>query len=140
MSKKTNTHWRSRRVAQLPGSEFKKIEFGYASAQAEARKNPKLLINGFLDVDGFTEKVHRGHEWLILGYKGSGKSAIAERLRLLHESDAQAFVNLVNLEDFEYARLSHLAGNKEALETALPTAWSWVIYSFLLNSFFQDNA
>lgn len=115
------------------------IDFGYASAQAEATKNPTLLTEGYLDAFGIGDKVAAGHEWLVLGYKGSGKSAVAERFNLQHQADAMTFVNLLNLEDFEFARFLKLAPGCEPLETELPTAWSWLLYVFILKSLFRDN-
>ena len=120
-------------------SRFRRIDFGYASAQAEARENPNLLLKDFLDTHQFSDRIARGREWLVLGYKGSGKSAIAERLRLMHESDSNTFIELSSIEDFEYARFADMAKGDEATETRLPTAWSWLIYAFLLNSFFKDH-
>ncbi|WP_293389999.1 hypothetical protein, partial [Nevskia sp.] len=119
--------------------EFKKIDFGYASAQAEARENPDLLIKGYLDLHNISDRVVNGREWLILGHKGSGKSAIAERLRLIYEDDPLHFVNVVNIEDFEYVKFSKIVRSSEAIETELPTAWSWLLYAYLLNSFFRDQ-
>lgn len=120
-------------------TEFQRIDFGYASAQAEARENPALLTDGYLDLHNLSERVASGREWLILGYKGSGKSAIAERLRLIYENEPLMFVDVVNIEDFEYVKFSNIVRSSEALETELPTAWSWILYAYLLNSFFRDQ-
>lgn len=120
--------------------DFRNIDFGYASAQTEARENPSLLTEGYLDVHDLSERLAKGREWLVLGYKGSGKSAIAERLRLIHEDDPLMFVDIVNIEDFEYVKFSNIVRNNEALETNLPTAWSWILYSYLLKSFFNDQS
>ena len=62
----------------LTVTEFTSIVFGYADAQEEATEKPSLLRDAFLDLDEIPERVFRGKEWLVLGYKGSGKSAIAE--------------------------------------------------------------
>lgn len=119
--------------------QFKKIDFGHSSAQAEARENPELLTKGFLDGHNIANKISNGRQWLILGYKGSGKSAIAEHLRLINEEDPLSFINIVNVEDFEYIRFTEMAKSSEALQTALPITWAWIIYSYMLNSFFKDN-
>jgi len=124
----------------MKNNEFQKIQFGYANAHAEAQENPNLLLNGFYDFFDVGHKIEKGAEWLILGYKGSGKSAVAERFRLIFKSNSQKFVRLVYIQDFQYMKFLNIVKEKEAVETILPTAWSWIIYTFLLNSFFEDNS
>lgn len=65
--------------------DFRRIDFGYAEAKFELEKSPRLLRQGYLDLGGAEMKVLDSHEFLVLGYKGSGKSAIGARLRLLSQ-------------------------------------------------------
>ncbi|WNE97522.1 hypothetical protein PS467_20415 [Streptomyces luomodiensis] len=64
-------------------SSFKQFDFGYADSASEFSISPKLLRDGYYDLDGIEGKVVDSHEFLLLGYKGSGKSAIGARLQVL---------------------------------------------------------
>uniref|UniRef100_A0AAU2A9N1 Uncharacterized protein n=1 Tax=Streptomyces sp. NBC_00093 TaxID=2975649 RepID=A0AAU2A9N1_9ACTN len=66
-------------------SSFKQFDFGYADSTSELSIAPRLLRDGYYDLGGIEEKVIKSHEFLILGYKGSGKSAIGARLKVLAE-------------------------------------------------------
>ncbi len=69
---------------------------------------PTLLRDGYYDLGGTVDRVLNSHEFLLLGYKGSGKSAVGARLRLLAEgapaqlSAPQAiFVDKLPLREFK---------------------------------------
>jgi hypothetical protein len=64
-------------------SSFKQFDFGYADSASEFSIAPKLLRDGYYDLDEIESKVVDSHEFLLLGYKGSGKSAIGARLQVL---------------------------------------------------------
>ncbi|MER5537410.1 P-loop ATPase, Sll1717 family [Streptomyces mirabilis] len=66
-------------------SGFKQFDFGYADSGSEFSISPRLLRDGYYDLDGIEGKVVDSHEFLLLGYKGSGKSAIGARLQVLAE-------------------------------------------------------
>ena len=75
----------ARRLSVITGDTlipFKDIQFGYASAEDESSKCPILLVKGFIDNEGFADELCFGSRFLVLGDKGSGKSALAEHLRL----------------------------------------------------------
>lgn len=91
---------------------FEKLRFGWASAEEEGASEPDLLLDGFLDVDGIIEEARNGHKFLFMGYKGSGKSAISEHMRLTAQSNPQQFVTTAFLADFPYSDFSRLAKPK----------------------------
>lgn len=117
---------------------FQDINFGYASAQQEGTRSPTLLIDGYLDLHDICKTAIDGSEFLILGYKGSGKSAVAERLRLLHQNDSQVFITNVDLEDFPYTTFSQIVPGKDAPQSRYPTAWSWILLIHLIASLDRD--
>ena len=71
--------------------DFRRFNFGYSDAGSEFRLAPKLLQDGYYDLGGIEDKVINSHEFLLLGYKGSGKSAIGARLRLLAKNSPALF-------------------------------------------------
>lgn len=119
--------------------DFFKINFGYASAQQEGSRSPDLLIAGYLDLHDICQTAISGSEFLILGYKGSGKSAVSERLRLLNQNDSQTFITTIDLEDFPYTTFSQIVPGKDAPQSKYPAAWSWILLIYLLASLERDQ-
>src|SRR5882672_1368953 len=117
---------------------FHQLKFGWASAEQEGASDPNLLLDGFLDLGGVAEEATRGHKFLFLGYKGSGKSAISEHIRLKAASDPQLFVTTTFLADFPYSDFSRLVRGDDP-ETKYPTAWSWLLLVKLFDSFNRDQ-
>ena len=122
----------------MTNPDIRKISFGYASAEKESTRAPDLLVRGYFDLHEVCADALDGDHFLVLGYKGSGKSAIGERLRLLHVNDSQKFIQVLNLEDFPYATFSKLVGGPEAPQARYPTAWSWILLIYVLSSLESD--
>ena len=62
--------------------DFRKIQFGYTDAQTEGQECPNLMTDGYVDIEDVVSKALFSTIFLFLGYKGSGKSALSEHLRL----------------------------------------------------------
>jgi hypothetical protein len=71
--------------------DFRRFNFGFADSITEYKQSPELLQDGYYDLGGIEERVINSHEFLLLGYKGSGKSAVGARLRLLAENSPGRF-------------------------------------------------
>ncbi len=80
-----------------------------------------------------------GPKFLFLGYKGSGKTFLAERIRLELEDSYSDFVRSVSLGDFPFTPFSKIIRGNAEPETKYPTAWSWIILIYLLESFAKDE-
>lgn len=119
--------------------DFRTINFGYASAEQEGARFPDLLLKGYFDLHDISLHALDSDEFLILGYKGSGKTAVAERLKLLYDGNSHIFINSLNLEDFPYTTFSEIVKGNEAPEAKYPTAWSWLLLINLLGSFERDQ-
>lgn len=118
---------------------FKDIFFGQASAELEGTYYPELLLNGFLDPWNVIDEVIKGHKFLFLGYKGSGKSAIGEHLRLSAEAKHDLFVSNIFLSDFPYGDFERIITGNAEPESRYPSAWSWILILSLLGSFSKDS-
>lgn len=119
--------------------EFRDIRFGKASAEAESASTPDLLVDGYLDAEGITERALDGGDFLFLGYKGSGKTALAEHLKLRAARDASLFVTHKFLSAFPYRSFQKIVSGSAEPETKYPTAWTWILLLLLLDSFVSDN-
>ena len=78
--------------------DFRKINFGKADAQEERVEFPELLMGGYYDNDNVVQKICESSKFLILGYKGSGKSAFSEHLSL--SANRGMCVEQLSLKDF----------------------------------------
>jgi hypothetical protein len=115
------------------------LSFGFASADFEASHDPDLLLSGFVDPHNLVEEARLGRRWLFLGYKGSGKSALGEHIRLVSEDDPHLFAQAVNIADVSFSTFSQILRNEIEPEARYPTVWSWLLLLFLFNSFSKDQ-
>jgi hypothetical protein len=118
---------------------FKDINFGFASADWEAAQQPDLLLRGFIDPHKLAHEARVGKRWLFLGYKGSGKSALGEHLRLVAENDPEMFVNVINIGDVSFSTFSQILKGRFEPESRYPTVWSWLLLIYLFSSFSTDE-
>ena len=109
---------------------FRDFYFGDNSAEAEADKNQDLLKDGFVDLGGYSTELLSGHRFLILGGKGTGKSALAYHLYL--SRDSNTYVHIVNLKTDLYPDLLTIAKGQQ---NQLPNAWTWLLLVSLFASF-----
>lgn len=118
---------------------FKDIVFGKAAAEKERSDLPHLLNDGFLDAHGYIDEIIKGDKFLILGPKGSGKSAIGSKLELLSE-DKDFYTKQYYLGSFPFKPFSEIIPGKEAPETRFPDHWEFVLLIAALNSFMLDDS
>lgn len=119
---------------------FKEINFGMAAAEREKSDYPSLLIDGFLDENGYIDKIINESIFLVTGQKGSGKSAIGSKLELMSNEDNRLVVKGYVLDDFDYNAFSGLMPGTEAPELKYPNYWEFLLIICLLNSFKNDPA
>ena len=117
--------------------KFQSILFGKADAKEEGSTHPNLLINGYLDSLGITDAALNQSTFLFLGYKGSGKTALSEHIRLT-ANNYNSFVNDIQLIDFPYKSFSKVISGASETEAKLPMAWEWLLLTYALFSLSND--
>lgn len=117
---------------------FSSIKFGWASAEDEGASDPNLLLAGFFDINGISHEARDGNKFLVLGYKGSGKSALSEHLRLTADSNPEFFTIPTFLADFPYHDFSRLFPGDDP-QAKFPTAWAWLLLVRFFESFNRDE-
>jgi len=130
-----------RRTVQGPPAinmPFPDLRLGKTSAERESEEWPELLIEGFFDPYGFARAAKKNGPFIFLGYKGSGKSAIGEHLRLTAENDPTSFVKYISLGDFPYTPFSKIIKGDIEPEAKYPTAWSWLLLLQILDQLTTD--
>jgi hypothetical protein len=118
---------------------FSAIRFGKTSAEKESLESPELLLSGFFDPFGYVSAAKAPNGFLFLGYKGSGKSAIGEHLRLAAEGEAELFVRYLSLGDFPYTSFSKIIKGDLEPEAKFPDAWSWLLLLQIIEQLAKDN-
>lgn len=103
---------------------FKTIDFGRIAAEDELTYSPHLLINGFFDDYGYIDAITKSEKFLMLGPKGSGKSAIGSKLEVNAEPDETGFktdfVKSDLLENFPFDSFEDILPKREAPEIVYP--------------------
>lgn len=125
-------------MASTGTTEFVHLQFGKADARKEAVMQPDLLRAGFYDAFNLPARLISGDVTVLLGPKGSGKSAIVEHLELESRESSNTFVTRYDLYDFPYREFVQLEAGGAAAEARLPTVWNWVLLLALMISFNQD--
>ena len=120
--------------------KFKDIKFGHISAEDEFTYSPELIINGFLDAYGYIDELLNTEKFLILGPKGSGKSAFGSKLETISEKNDNIFTKKFELRNFPYTRFTSIISSKEASEIKYPNNWEYILIVACLNSFVRDNS
>lgn len=120
-------------------AKFNELNFGFASAELEGASNPELLLDGYFNLHNIIKEAHLGSKFLFLGYKGSGKSAISEHLRLIANRDENLFVRSISLADISYSQMKRIVWGDIEQESKFPIAWSWLILTTLYESFSEDD-
>ena len=116
---------------------FKDIKFGDSSAEREKSFDPQLLLEGFLDANGYINKVVNGPRFLVYGQKGSGKSAICSRVELISGEDIN--VKVCDLQRFNYNNFDSMDSNAEAPEIKNIRSWEIILHIALLELFSKDE-
>jgi hypothetical protein len=118
---------------------FRDIRFGFSSAEKEGADAPELLLDGFFDATNVSDTALWGSPFLFLGYKGSGKTALAEHGRLLADRRADLFVTVTTLDRFSYGDFKSVAGGGGDHQVRYPTAWGWLLLMALVHSLDRDE-
>ena len=61
--------------------KLSKVFFGYADAEEEFNQRPELFDSAFVDPHNYLDKILNDSKYLILGRKGSGKTAFSAKIR-----------------------------------------------------------
>lgn len=120
--------------------DFRNIQFGKSAAEAEISASPQLLISGFFDAFGYIDEINKTNKFLVLGPKGSGKSAIGLKLELNSRERNDVFIKQYLLEGFPYGSFSGLLPSREAPETKYPEVWEFLLLVSLIDSFSEDSS
>ncbi|MCM1066454.1 MAG: hypothetical protein NC418_02650 [Muribaculaceae bacterium] len=120
--------------------DFRSISFGISDARSESRRHPTLLIDGYFDTMNVVERALEPGDFLFLGYKGSGKTALSEHLRLTNAQRSDVCITDIQMKSFPYKLFSKIVKGGSEPEAKYPTAWRWILLLYVLHSFDSDTS
>ena len=89
------------------------INFGYADSEKELSETPELFDSAFVDPKNHLDKLINGIPFLVLGRKGSGKTAYGAKIRRLAMNSVDEMSNIVvrssSLSDLNYSTFEAFA-------------------------------
>lgn len=112
-------------------------QIGLASAEAELAEQPELLRRGFYDPAEIISQIRNSSKFLVLGQKGSGKSAVACKLQLDAQATHDLFITHLQLGDFPYSEFGQIVTGRD--EMKFPASWKYLLSVLVYQSIKRDN-
>lgn len=116
--------------------EFK---FGYADADTELRRAPELFDTAYYDVNGLVDKLVNGYDFLVLGRKGTGKSALGAKIRRLATTNSRLIVDRTHLADFEYRTFTKISSATLNGGARFSAPWRMILLLQIFSTIAKSN-
>jgi len=114
--------------------KFSDIDWGEDEA-----KNDELLEHYFVEFPGYNN-ILNGKKRFIIGRKGTGKSAILQKIRLKCNSDPTLFCTDISLRDFPLTDFKALGDRGLQDKSKYVSAWKFLLLTEIANLLIQDNS
>jgi hypothetical protein len=118
---------------------YKDLYFGKSDSKKEASTQPDDFLRSYVDLDNSVSKVISGEKTLVLGPKGTGKSALAWYLQ--QTSGRGAYISRVR--DAQTLPLSEIPNLKTGQEAGIQrtvTAWKLILLANYLDVVLLDTS
>jgi len=112
---------------------FAQVDWGPDEAKDDAN-----IPNYFFPISGFSEIV-AGKIRYVIGRKGSGKTAIIERIKNDLDSEPLAFYSQLSLRNFPVNLFSSLQDRSKADKSKYVSAWQFILYVELSKLILRDQ-
>lgn len=119
--------------------KIKDYKFGYADAQKELDREPEIFEQAFYDPHDYLKELIDGYKYLIVGRKGTGKSAYSSKLQKISKEETNLVVKQIKLNDFQFTTFkkcnvdSDIVGNNKY---NLP--WKIILLTNICKIFYDD--
>lgn len=114
--------------------KFSDIDWGEDEA-----KNDDSLDKYFVEFPGY-EKILEGKKRYVIGRKGTGKSAILQKIRLQSLSDPESFYTDISLRDFPLNDFKALGDRSLQDKSKYVSAWKFLLLTEVANLVLKDNS
>ncbi|MCD2263961.1 hypothetical protein K3888_14770 [Dietzia aurantiaca] len=119
---------------------FHELHFGQLDASQEAVETPELLVEGFYDYREAAYGIEAQQVWLLLGPKGSGKSAVLEHLRLRWQDRYDRFFTSWPLSGFPVNDVANIDTGQTAGASRAQSAWEFLLLLRIVESLAADES
>jgi hypothetical protein len=119
---------------------FGDIHFGFRNAKWEAARARDLLLKGYFDLHGAYAQVFQGDRWLVLGYKGSGKSALSQHLRLRSGEDGSVVVRTLMLNELSFQEFASVIPEHLEWHSRYTKVWQLALWLQLVDMLREDRS
>lgn len=113
--------------------DFAQVDWGSDEAKGDLN-----LSNYFFPVSGFSD-IQLGKIRYVIGRKGSGKTAIVERIKGDMDNDALAFYSQLSLRNFPITNFGSLQDRSKADKSKYVSAWLFILYVEISKLILKDN-
>lgn len=100
---------------------------------------PLLLTNGYYDYNNAAYNAMQGHIWLIIGPKGSGKSAVLEHIRLSWQNRYDRFFSYWNLSAFPITDVTTISSGQSSGGSRAQASWEFLLWLRVAESLSTDH-
>ncbi|MDQ1104820.1 P-loop ATPase, Sll1717 family [Nocardioides zeae] len=115
------------------------LRFGHLDASQEAAEDPDLLREGYYDYREAAYAVASGSAFVLLGPKGSGKSAVLEHLRLRWADQWDHFLQRWDLRGFPVSDVTQIKMGQSPGSSRNQAAWELLLLLKIYESLSEDQ-
>ncbi|MCZ2807594.1 hypothetical protein O2W18_21010 [Modestobacter sp. VKM Ac-2983] len=118
---------------------FGDIDFGMLDADNEVAQNRELLLAGYFDLNNAYGQILRGPKFAVLGYKGSGKSALAQHLTLQASRTEEFRVKTLELDELSFEDFSQVIQGDPDWMARYPKVWQLILLLQAVQALQEDD-
>ena len=99
-----------------------------------------MIRDAFVEIEDISAQLERPDKFIVIGPKGAGKTAVASRAFLLADSNALRFVEVDQLETFEFGLLKKIGGAGTQQFGGAHSAWKLLLLLRLFELLVEDES
>lgn len=121
-----------------PRPRYVDLYFGYSDSGNEAKSNEDEFVRSYVDLRNATQSVVAGEKFLVLGPKGTGKSALAWYL-FATESNFEHLTSVKDASSLPLADIPRIDTGQPAGPERTVTAWRFILLCNFLDLVLRDK-
>lgn len=115
------------------------FEFGFADATKEYSRTPEIIKKAFCDPRGIFSKLINSYPYILVGPKGSGKSAYCAKIQLESDHNNFLFSYSINLCDFEFTTFAKTGIDEDVTGTQrYKSSWDFLFLWTIFKKLYSD--